>query len=130
MMNLVSSANVYSTRVGVEVLVDVVAAIMAAAQRLGLDRPGVLHPAAMVDDVDVEVAEAAAAGPEEAVEAPNLVGHFGDVGRLRRRLHRSDRAVHAVAAHQNEVADFAVVDALGQFLRARGCDGTSIPRPP
>ena len=59
--------------VGIEVLVDVVAAIMAAAQGLGLDRPGVLHPAAMVDDVDVEVAEAAAAGPEEAVEASDLV---------------------------------------------------------
>ena len=55
-------------RVGVEVLVDVVAAVVPAAGALGLDRPGVLHPAAFVDVVDQEVAEAAAAGPEEPVE--------------------------------------------------------------
>ena len=68
--------------VNVEILVDVWAAIMPAADRLGLHRPGIFHPAALVDAVDVEIAEAAAAGPEEAMEASDLVGDFGDVGRL------------------------------------------------
>src|SRR5262249_59675213 len=34
--------------IGVEVLVDVVAAVVAAAGRIGLDRPGGLSPAALV----------------------------------------------------------------------------------
>ena len=75
------SAKVYSTGVGVEVLVDVVAAVVAAAGGLGLDRPGVLHPAALVDVVDEEVAERAAAGPQEAVEPLDLVQQLADVVR-------------------------------------------------
>ena len=42
---------------------------MAAAQRLGLDRPLVFHPSEMIDDVDIEIVVAAAAGPDETVEA-------------------------------------------------------------
>src|SRR5690606_33394907 len=38
-------------RVAVEVLIDAVAAIVAAAAGLGFDRPCVLHPAAFVDVV-------------------------------------------------------------------------------
>ena len=72
-------------RVGVEVLVDAVAAVVPAAGALGLDRPGVLHPAAFVDVVDQEVAEAAAAGPEEAVELLDLVQQLADAVGLGRR---------------------------------------------
>src|SRR5205823_2057693 len=61
-------------RVGVEVLIDVIVAIrifavMTAADALGFDRPGAFHPAKLIDVVNVEVAVAAAGGPEEAVEA-------------------------------------------------------------
>src|SRR5205814_760544 len=61
-------------RVGVEILVHAQAAatalaIVPAAKRLGLDRPGVLHPAEMVNVVDVKVADAPAARPQETVEA-------------------------------------------------------------
>src|SRR4029077_17894013 len=59
--------------VDVEVLVDRVAAEVPAAGALGLDRPVALHPAALVDVVDQEVAVAAAAGPQEAVELADLV---------------------------------------------------------
>ena len=76
-------------RVGVEVLIDVVAAVVPAAAGLGLDRPGVLHPAALVDVVDEEVAEAAAAGPQEAVEPLDLVQQLAD----RRRASGSANAV-------------------------------------
>ena len=103
-------------RVVVEVLVHVIAAIMAAAQRLGLDRPGVLHPAEMIDVVDVKVAVAPAAGPEEAVEVLNLPEQFTRFARPFFRERRSDRSVHSIAAQQYEVADFAVLDALMQFL--------------
>ena len=50
-------------RVVVEVLIDVVAAVMPAAGGLRLHRPGVLHPAALVDVVNQKIAERAAAEP-------------------------------------------------------------------
>ena len=87
-------------RVGVEVLVDVVAAVVPAAGALGLDRPGVLHPAALVDVVDQEVAVAAAAGPEEAVELADLVQQLADVVGLGRGERRADRAGLAVGPQQ------------------------------
>ena len=68
-------------RVRVEVLIDIVAAIGAAAGALGRDGPGVLHPAAFVDVVDQEVAVAAAAGPEEPVEPLDLVQQLADARR-------------------------------------------------
>src|SRR6185503_5572017 len=60
-------------RVRVEILVHAHAtasdlSIMSPAERLGLDRPGVLHPAEMVDVMDIKVTETPAARPEEAVE--------------------------------------------------------------
>src|SRR6266853_6388015 len=89
---------------------------MAAAQRLGLDRPGVLHPAEMINMVNVKVAEAPAARPEEAVEALNLPEQFSRFARPFFRKRRSHRSMHPVASQQNEIADFAVLDALMQFL--------------
>ena len=41
-----------------------------------LHRPGALHPAGLVDLVNVIVAEHAAAGPEEGVEVLDLVRQF------------------------------------------------------
>ena len=108
---------------GVEVLIDVVTAIMGAAHAQGMDRPCVLHPAAVVDDVDEEVAVAPAAGPEEAMEPPDLVFHVGDVGRLRRRLHGAQGAVHVVPRHENDVADLAVLDPRGQLLQGAAVPG-------
>ena len=107
-----------------------VAAVVAAAEGLGLDRPGVLHPAALVDLVDVEVAEAAAAGPEEAVEPLDLVEQLADVVRLRAGREAADRAVHAVGPHGDDVADLAGLDPVVEFLAGRGSGGTSGPRPP
>src|SRR5690606_33480626 len=53
--------------VHIEVLIDAVSPIMASPARLGADRPRILHPAAFVDVVDVEIAEAAATRPQKAV---------------------------------------------------------------
>src|ERR1051325_9521364 len=68
-------------RIRIEILIHPqlairVVAIMPAAQRLGLNRPRVFHPAEMIDVMDVEVAVTAAAGPEEAVETGNLPEQF------------------------------------------------------
>src|SRR6185437_481954 len=57
----------------VEVLIDAVAAIVPADGAARFDRPGVLHPAALVDVVDVEIAVATAAGPQERVETLYLI---------------------------------------------------------
>src|SRR5688572_27446716 len=59
-------------RVGVEILIHARAttselSIMPPAERLGLDWPAVLHPAKVIDMMDIKVAETAAARPEEAV---------------------------------------------------------------
>ena len=65
---------------------------MASAQRLGLDRPLVFHPSKMIDVVDVKVVEAAAAGPDEAVEARHLPEQFADPGHFweaRRSIRRA-----------------------------------------
>src|SRR5438309_199210 len=107
--------------IGVKILVHARAAatalaIMPPAERLGLDRPGVLHPAEMVDMVDVKVAETPAARPKETVEALNLPEQFSWFARPFSRECRSHRSMHPVAAQQNEIADFAVLNALIQFL--------------
>src|SRR5262249_55167416 len=102
--------------VGVEVLVDEVAAVDPAAEAAGLDRPGVLHPAALVNVVDVEVAVAAAAGPEEAVEAADLVEQLADAVRLGPGERRADRAVLSVGLQQQDVAELAGLDAVEQLL--------------
>ncbi len=72
-------------------------------------------PAALVDVVDVEVAEQAPAGPEEAVELLHLVHQLADLAVVGPREAVGDRAVHAVAAHGDDVADLAELDALEEF---------------
>ncbi len=52
-------------RVGVKVLVNIVATEMPAAKPLGFDGPVILHPAALVDVVDQKVAVRPAAGPQK-----------------------------------------------------------------
>ena len=89
-------------RVVVEILIDAVAAIVPAAGGVGLDRPGTLHPAEFVDVVDVEVAVAAAAGPEEAVEPLDLIHQVADPVRLRRRREEADGAVQPVGPHHDQ----------------------------
>src|SRR5215471_18273833 len=89
-------------RVCVEVLVDIhdafgTGAVLTAAQGLRLYGPLVLHPPQLIDQVDVEVVEAAAAGPDETVEALHLIQEVGDAGWFWERGEISARAVHPVA---------------------------------
>ncbi len=106
--------------VAVEVLVHVIAAVMAAAGRLGPHRPSVLHPAALVDVVNVEVAKGAAAGPEEAVEAPDLIVQVAHALRFSLRAKRGRGPVHAVAPHGDERADLAGLDPIVEFPAGLG----------
>ncbi len=101
--------------VAVEVLVDVVAPVVAAAHGLGLHRPGVLHPAAFVDVVNVEVAVAAAAGPQEAVEVFDLPHQLVLVGGLGLGEGRAHGRVHAIGTQHDHVADLAVLNAVEQL---------------
>ena len=64
-------------RISVEVLIDVCFAvrggpIMASTECLRFDGPRVLHPAKMIDVMDVKIAVAAAARPKKAVEPADL----------------------------------------------------------
>ena len=86
-------------RVGVEILIDAVAAIVPPAVGLRLHRPRALHPRTFVDIVNVEIAERPAARPHETVESLNLIHQVGLVGRLRRRRKKADRPVQPVGAH-------------------------------
>ena len=76
----------------------------------------------MVDDVDVEIAVDAAAGPEEAVEAANLELHLAHCRPASARIADAG-TVHAIAAHEDDVADLAAVDPLGHLLKAAGVMG-------
>ena len=91
---------------------------MAATESLGFDRPRVFHPAALVDLVNVEVAEESAAGPEEAVESLDLEHDFALPFRFLFGKGGGYRAVHAVGAHVDDVADLAILDAVEKFLTA------------
>jgi hypothetical protein len=102
-------------RVVVEVLIDVVATVVAPTGGLGHDGPGVLDPAALVDVVDVVVVEGAARGPQEAVEALDLPEQLAPTLGLLDREPGCHRAVHAIAAHTNDVAGLAVADAVEEF---------------
>src|SRR5207249_6394168 len=91
--------------------------VMSPAQRLRLYRPGVLHPAKVIDMVNVEVAVAAAAGPKKTVKSLNLpqqlarlAGPFGGEG-------GSHRAVHSIAAHQDNIANFSILNPLMELLQ-------------
>jgi len=67
--------------IGIEVLIDPrlaigAVAIMPSAKGLRADRPAIFHPAKMIDMMDVEVAVAAAAGPDKTVEPRVLPEQF------------------------------------------------------
>src|ERR1051326_8431954 len=82
-------------RVIVEVLVHGSAAIMPGADGLGLDWPGILHPAQMVDVMNVKVAEAPAARPNKAMEPLNLPEQFAGFARPFFRKDRSPRPMRS-----------------------------------
>src|ERR1035437_9965820 len=90
---------------------------MLAAQRLRFYRPFVLHPAQLIDDVDIKVVVAASARPDEAVEALHLVEQVADPVRFGRGEEISAGAVHAVTTLQNDFADLPVMDTVSQFLQ-------------
>jgi len=91
--------------------------VVAAAHPLGLDRPGVLDPSQVIDDVDVEVDEASASRPEETVEALNLIHEVADAGGLGRRRKAADQPGHAIAPLKHDVPYFSVMHALRQLLQ-------------
>src|SRR5262249_42610172 len=96
-------------RVAIEVLIDVVAAVSPAAGSLGLHRPGVLHPATLIDVVNQEVAIRAAAGPEERMEFLDLVKQFVVALSLRTGEACADRTLHAIGAQERDLTDLAVL---------------------
>ena len=89
---------------------------MASADRMGFDRPRVFHPAGFVDEMDIDIAEETATGPEEAVKAFDLIHDFGLAFRFFQGKGGSHWSVHPVAAHVGDVPDFAILDALPEFL--------------
>ena len=97
--------------------------IMPAAESLGLDRPVILHPALMVDDVNVKVAEASAAGPDKAVKSLYLIKKVADTGRFGQRAEEPYWSGHPVASLQNYIADFAVLDAFSQLFESPAVTG-------
>ena len=76
---------------------------------LGADRVGVLDPVADVDVVDVLLDDVVAAEPVEVVPVAHLVLHLGH---LLLALAHPDALGVPVDAHQGDVADGAVLDAL------------------
>src|SRR5262245_30699170 len=85
-------------RVTIKVLAHVIAAIVPSANRFGFDGPRVLHPAEVIDVVDVEIAEAATARPKEAVEARNLPEQFARFAGPFFRKRRSEHSLHSITA--------------------------------
>src|SRR5260370_36947236 len=96
-------------------MIDVVAAVVAATEGLGFHRPAILHPAALVDVVDIKIAVEAAAGPQEAVKPLDLVEQLADPlgpGAGERKPHRP---AHPVGPQGDEVADLARLDPVEGF---------------
>lgn len=60
-------------RIAIEVLVDRVATIVSTADGLCHDRPSSFRPTSFVDVVNQKVADRTTAGPQEAVEVPDLM---------------------------------------------------------
>src|SRR5262245_32992526 len=91
----------------VEVLIDVVAAVMTSAHGVAFDWPRILHPAELVDLMDVKVIEQATAQPDEAVKAVNLKEQFAHVLFLHCPIRESgsDGRVHAIRPHGDNLTD-------------------------
>ena len=91
----------------------------AATGSLRLDGPSALHPTAFIDIVNVEVAIAPSAGPEETVESSSLIHQFGSIVRFGRGGEEANGAVHAVSPQRDNVADFAAEDDFPCLLKRR-----------
>ena len=117
-------------RVVIKVLIHTIAAEMTATDGLRPHRPCVFHPTAAVDEVDIGIAETAAAGPKETMEPADLPQQFVLAGGLGAGKQRAHRTVFAIGPHRKQVANFAVMNAMSQILRAPGCDATSTLHPP
>ena len=91
--------------------------VMSTAQRLCIHRPCILHPAKVVNMVNIKVVEASATGPQEAVEPPNLIFKVAHVIWLGCRLKRSGRTVHSVNPHKNDFSQFTVSNSIMQLLQ-------------
>src|SRR6266403_1512318 len=68
-------------RVRIEILIHVwfifrIGLVMPPTYALSFDRPRVLHPAQMIDVMNVEITEATAAGPEKTMKILNLPEQF------------------------------------------------------
>src|SRR5438046_518675 len=96
---------------------------MFSAEGLGFDGPGVFHPAKVINMMDVEVAETAAAGPEKTMEALNLPEQFRWRPRPLGGERGTERSVHAIPAHQHDVTNLAVLNAFVQFLHRPAVTG-------
>src|SRR5207248_323055 len=103
----------------VEVLVDSVAAIMPAAGSLRLHRPGVFHPATLIEVVNQVIAVNAAAGPEKGVELFHLVEQLTDIVRLRSRVSLAGLSTHAVGLQEDQLTDLPGTDPVVEFLARR-----------
>ncbi len=71
-------------RIGIEVLIDHVTAIVTTTAGDGFHRPVILHPAAFIDVVDQEVTDRTATEPQKSVELLNLIVQRLGVFRHRR----------------------------------------------
>src|SRR5579883_3200299 len=89
----------------IEILIERIATVMPAAGGVGANGPGILHPAAFVNLMDIEVAIDSTACPKEAVEAANLVSHLRLIAGTRSCVRRLTR--HPVSAKQRQVPNLA-----------------------
>src|SRR5207302_211473 len=66
---------------------------------------------------------AAAARPNKAVEMANLPEQLARLAGPARGKGRADRTVHAIAAQQNEIANFTILNSLVQLLHRPAVPG-------
>ena len=103
----------------VEILVFKLGLVLAVAEPLRLDWPRPLHPADLVHVMHIVIAEDAAAGPQEAVEAPDLPEEFAHSLRgPGEEFHALGRGVHAIAAEVHQFARLAITEPVKKFLAA------------
>ena len=105
-----------------------VTSLMSSAQKTKADRlkaetesnakkaGAIAAKLALMSSAALETAVAAAAEPNETVEAPDLIHQIGERTGIGFGKGRSERTGHAVAAHERDVADLALADALVEFL--------------
>src|SRR4051794_10390522 len=71
----------------------------------------------MINVMDIKIAVTTTARPEKTVETADLPEQFARCARpFFRELRRQWPGCHAVTAHENDVADFAVLNSFVNFL--------------